>query len=222
MEETNKKNRVALYVRISPGGKKEEKENVATSVKIQLNALRKFAEAKDWTVVKEYIDEFKSGKNIKERPSFQQLMEDIPKNLFDIVLCYRLDRFGRSTKDLLKSAEFLKDNNIAFACSMQPIDTSSTIGMLFYTILAAIAEFERNNLLEKTAIGKAYAREKGKKFGPKYKKIDHDMIEALREKGFSYAKIAKKIGVAPNTIRTRLLKLDKIKEAIIKEREFKK
>lgn len=88
--------RTGLYVRVST----TEQEKHGYSIKVQLEKLRAFASAKDYTVVKEYIDAAQSGAKL-ERPGLKQLIEDVENNALDCVLVYRLDRLSRSQKDTM-------------------------------------------------------------------------------------------------------------------------
>lgn len=134
------------------------------SLEAQEKTLRKFADAKDMVVVNIYSDEGKSGKDIENRPAFQQMLKDIKSHKDDVsaVLVFKLSRFGRNTLDVLKSYDVLKNNGCSLICSEEPIDTSTAMGEVFLAILAAIATMERENIMVQTMAGRIQKASDGK------------------------------------------------------------
>ncbi|MEW6070893.1 MAG: recombinase family protein [Candidatus Thermoplasmatota archaeon] len=88
--------RVALYMRCST-----EKQAEAKSIALQEDALKKYCGYAKYKIVEKYVDEAKSGKDVSERPALQKLMRDAESKKFDAVAVAKLDRFGRSVKDLV-------------------------------------------------------------------------------------------------------------------------
>lgn len=145
--------KVALYARVSTIGEGQNPET-------QLMRLRHIAEARGWTIHKEYVDHA-SGKD-QNRPAFQQLMGDAKAHAFDIILVTRLDRMMRSVKNLLNVIEQLDHYSISFECTEQPLSTNGAAGRLFLNITAAFAEFERELIVERSAEGTERAKAEGK------------------------------------------------------------
>ena len=134
-----------IYTRVSSN---EQIEN--TSIKQQLEKCKLFAQLKDFKIVRHYSDKGFSGKNF-DRPAFQCLMRE--KNNFDVIICYALDRFSRSTFELLEVIKELKHDNKDVYFLNPMIDTSDKYGEFFMTVLSALAQLERGILLERTSNG---------------------------------------------------------------------
>ena len=100
---------------------------------------------------------------VKERPVLQELLSFIRQG--DTLVVYKLDRLGRSMKDLLGIIEQLQNKKVNLVSLKDNIDTSSTAGKLVFHIFASLAEFERNLIKDRTSEGRAAAKKKGVKFG---------------------------------------------------------
>ena len=152
--------RLALYARVSTLDKGQNPE-------VQLTELRAWAKLRGHKIVFEYVDHL-SGKNTK-RPQLQKLMQDAVKGLRDIdaVLVWKLDRFGRSQRDLLNLVEELQEAGIGFISYTENFDLATPMGKAMFGILGAFAELERNNIRERTKAGMALARSRGRIPGPK-------------------------------------------------------
>ena len=114
--------------------------------------------------IDKYFIEKKSGKNA-DRPQLQAMLEFVREG--DTVYIHSLDRLARSTKDLLAIVEQLQAKGVELHSNKESIDTSTATGKLMLTMIGAIAEFERQNLLERQREGIAIAREQGKYTGRK-------------------------------------------------------
>lgn len=136
----------AIYIRVST----EDQAKHGISLSAQEEALKNYALALGYEVIKVYKDEGKSGKNIKGRPEMQQLLEDAKLRKFQAIFIYKLDRFSRSLKDLIETIEKLKEWNIDFVSLQDKIETTSASGKLMFHIISAFAEFERNVTSERT------------------------------------------------------------------------
>ncbi len=148
----------AIYVRVST-----EMQVDGFSLDAQINTLKCYAEREGMIIVDTYEDAGKSGKSIEGRPSFKKLLDDI-KNGLDIkyVLVYKLSRFGRNAADILNSIELIQSYDINLIATEEGIDSSQTSGKLLISVLSAVSEIERENILEQTMNGR---REKARQGG---------------------------------------------------------
>jgi DNA invertase Pin-like site-specific DNA recombinase len=136
-----------------------------------------------------------------QRPQLAKLMASLMPG--DVVVVTKLDRLGRSTRELLELIERISKAGAAFRSLGDPLwDTSSSQGRLLSTLLAAIAEFERDLIRERTGDGRKRALANGVKFGRKRKLSDYQRAEAVkrRDAGETLASIAKSYGVAISMI----------------------
>lgn len=142
--------RVALYPRVST----LEQATEGYSIGEQVERMTKFCEAKGWVVYKVYTDAGYSGASL-ERPALQEMIEDSERNVFDMVLVYKLDRLSRSQKDVLYLVEDVFDKHGIFFSSMtENFDTSTPFGKAMLGILAVFAQLEREQIKERMAMGK--------------------------------------------------------------------
>lgn len=134
------------------------------SLDAQREKLRKYAEFQEMTVAGEYSDEGKSGKNIDGRPQFLQMLNDIEagKDRIDFVLVFKLSRFGRNAADVLNSLQTMQDFGVNLICVEDGIDSSKDSGKLMISVLSAVAEIERENILVQTMEGRKQKAREGK------------------------------------------------------------
>lgn len=140
-----------IYTRVSTAAQVE-----GYSLDAQLEALREYAEYRELRIAGEYCDAGKSGKNIKGRPEFRQMMEDIvtQKDEISFVLVFKLSRFGRNAADIMRSLQTLSDFGIDLVSVNESIDSSTQGGRLTLAILSAVAEMERENITVQFMSGK--------------------------------------------------------------------
>lgn len=117
------------------------------------------------------------------------------------MICWRFDRFARSTKHLLSALEEFQSLGIGFISHQEAIDTTSPMGKLLFTIVAAMAEMERSILIERVRAGMVSAKSKGKALGRPKKVFRRDVAAEMRTAGQSWRKIANALGVPVSTIR---------------------
>lgn len=137
-----------------------------------------------------YADEDQSGKK-RNRPELDRLKIDIKAGKVGTVLTYSMSRISRSTKDLLDISDLFNSYNIEFISLSENIDTTTPTGRLFYTILGAFSQFEREVISERVKTGLENARAKGKRIGGHNKRHNYALIRALKKQGMSYRSIAK-------------------------------
>lgn len=121
--------------------------------------------------IDKYFEEKVSGKNTQDRPVLRDMLDYVREG--DQVYVYDFSRLARSTRDLLDIVEALEKKNVSLVSHKEHIDTSTPTGKMLLTILGSIAEFERQNLLERQALGIARAKAEGKYKG-RAKKIVKD------------------------------------------------
>lgn len=185
--------RIALYARVST---KDRGQNPDT----QLIPLREFASAKQWTVIQTFVDVGWSGAKEK-RPALDQLMRAARARQFDGVLVWRFDRFARSTTHLLTALADFQKHKVDFISLSESIDTSSAIGKLVFTVLAAVAEMERELIRERSRAGVDRARRQGKRIGRPRTGLSFADVATLIKDGLSIRAIAKQHGCARSTVR---------------------
>ena len=155
-----------------------------------------------------------SGKNT-DRPEFKKMMEWVREG--DTIYIHDLSRIARSTKDLLELLETLKVKGVALVSDKEAIDTSTATGKLIVTVIAAINEFERANLLERQREGIAIAKREGKYKGRRPKTVPdlprHYARYANRE--ISKAALARELGISRPT-------LDRLFSEYLEKQEEKK
>ena len=150
---------IALYPRVST----QEQAEHGHSIDEQIDRMKKYCEAMNWTVYKIYTDAGYSGGNT-ERPGLQSMITDVKAGKVDKVLVYKLDRLSRSQLDTLFLIEkvFLA-NQVDFVSMSENFDTSTPFGRAMIGILAVFAQLEREQIKERMKMGK-YARAKKGKF----------------------------------------------------------
>lgn len=139
----------AIYIRVST----EEQAKEGFSIKAQKQKLTQYALARDWQIFDFYIDDGISGKNIKDRPEINRMLQDVKIGKVKNVLVYKIDRLTRSTKNLIELVDLFNQKDCAFNSLCESIDTASATGRMFLKIVGIFAEFERENLAERVSFG---------------------------------------------------------------------
>lgn len=137
----------------------------------------------------------------KERPKLAEALEFLREG--DTLIVWRLDRLGRSLKDLVSIVASLEERKINFVSLTENIDTTTATGKLIFHIFASFAEFERNLIRERTKAGLTAARQRGVKGGRKRALSGEklQMVNKLLETSNDYAAIARTVKVSERTIR---------------------
>lgn len=135
---------VGIYVRVSTLEQAEEGYSIAA----QKERLKAYCKAQGWRDYRFYVDEGISGKDMK-RPQLEKLFEHIKEDKIKLILVYRLDRFTRSVRDLHKMLEIMEQHKCGFKSATEVYDTTTAMGRLFITIVAALAEWESDNSSER-------------------------------------------------------------------------
>lgn len=176
------------------------------SLSVQKEKIENYCKINNINLVKIYIDEGLSG--VKKRPQFEKMMAfAIDNDDVNTVISYDLFRFGRSVDDLRHNIFLLDKKKKKFVSLKENIDISTKMGRLVLTILAAIAEFERETIMERMQAGREWAKthgtKSGKGFGRPQVEIDWIKVKELRELGLSWNKTAKHMGVSTPTLISR-------------------
>ncbi len=134
------------------------------SLDAQKDKLKRYAEFQNMVIAGEYSDKGKSGKNIDGRPQFQQMLKDIEamKDKVEYVLVFKLSRFGRNAADVLNSLQRMQDYGVNLICVEDGIDSSKDSGKLMISVLSAVAEIERENILVQTMEGRRQKAREGR------------------------------------------------------------
>ncbi len=179
--------RAAVYARVSTFD--QDPEN-------QLAELRRYVEARGWSAV-EYADRGVSGAK-EMRPALAQLLADARRRRFDVLVCWRLDRFGRSLRHLIVTIDELQALGVAFVSLGEGIDATTPAGRLQLHVLAAIAEFERARIAERVQAGLQRARARGAHLGRPRARISADALTATLHQPLRLA--ARELGVSAATL----------------------
>src|SRR5690348_1755705 len=137
--------KVAIYARVSTKDKGQDTD-------LQVRELRAYAEQRGWNVVGEYVDKGISGSK-DSRPQLDRLMLDAKQRKLDVVLCWKLDRFGRSLKHLVNALAELESVGVSFASLRDGFDLTTASGRLMFGVVAAMCEFERDLIRERVKAG---------------------------------------------------------------------
>ena len=119
------------------------------------------------STAREYVDQGISGTKDR-RPALDQLVRDVKRRKFDVLFCWRLDHLGRSLRHLILLLDELTALDVKFVSLAESIDTGTPAGRLQLHLLAAIAQFERERIVERVAAGLQRARNEGKRLGRPY------------------------------------------------------
>ncbi len=147
--------RVALYARVSTNDQHAEN---------QMIELRTYCAARGWSVTAEYVDAGISGAT-SSRPQLDAMMQAARRRQCDAIVCWKLDRMGRSLAHLITLLDEITSLGIGFVSLGESIDLSTSAGRLQLHLLAAFAQFERERIRERIHLGLDRARKQGKKLG---------------------------------------------------------
>jgi|ERR1700683_2356465 len=183
MEKTK---RAGIYGRVSTA-------NSGQDPSMQTRELKEYCQHRGWKVAGEYVDAGISGAT-DSRPELNRLMEDAHRRALDVVVCWKFDRFARSTSHLLRALETFRALGIDFVSVTEQIDTSTPTGKMVFTILASVGEIERSLCVERVKCGMRNARARGKVIGRpplrKFSQLEMELIQTARKKKVSVRQLA--------------------------------
>lgn len=194
--------RAALYLRTSSNER---------TVENQRRELHEAAAQRGWVIVATYADEGISGsKGRDKRPGLDGLLKDATRGKFDVVMCWAVDRMGRSLADLLGSLHELHGAKVDLFLHQQALDTTTPAGRAMFGMMGVFAEFERSMIQARVKAGlervqaetPEQRRAKGKKAigRPKVTAATEAVIRAHLVAGTGKAKVAKLLGVGVSTV----------------------
>ena len=167
---------------------------------VEQNEARQLEAMKDKGIEK-YFTEKVSAKNTN-RPELKAMLDFVREG--DTIYIHDFSRLARSTKDLLEIVEYLNDKGVHLVSNKENLDTSTPTGKLLLTMIGAIAEFERENLLERQREGIAIAKEQGKYAGRKEKQKDNIVwqqhYERYMRREINKVQLAKEMNVSRPTL----------------------
>lgn len=173
---------------------------------LQVESIKAFCKMRDYELVKIFGDR-QSGKNM-DRVEFQKMVDtlidmDNPQAITTLVVT-KLDRVGRSVSDLVGFIKKLNANKIDFATTLESIDTTTSQGRLFFHLMSALAEYERELINERTDAGLRKYLANGGKMGKPKKEIDMLEVKRLLELKVPKTAIARKMKISMPTLYARL------------------
>jgi DNA invertase Pin-like site-specific DNA recombinase len=192
--------RAGLYARVSTSDQQ--------TLAMQNRAMREYTARRGWTIAMQ-VREVNSG--AAKREAREKLLEAARRREIDVVLVWRLDRWGRSVTDLLATLQELEDLGVGFVSLTEALDLTTPAGRAMAAMLAVFAAFEREVLQERTRAGLAHARENGKRLGRPVTAGRHAAeIRKLHRAGVSKSAIARHLQIGRTSVR-RILALAKAK-----------
>jgi DNA invertase Pin-like site-specific DNA recombinase len=172
--------RAALYMRVS---------TIDQHPETQLHDLRGLAAQRGFEIVNEYTDKISGAK--AKRPGLDQLLADARRGKFDVVIVWAFDRMARSVRHFLEVLDELTHLEIEFVSFRENIDTGGPLGRALVVIIGAIAELERNLIIERVRAGMRRAKLEGRQIGRRPLEVDRTAILRDRQSGMSLSDVAK-------------------------------
>jgi DNA invertase Pin-like site-specific DNA recombinase len=200
--------RTAIYARVSTA----DQTNA-----IQIRELKEYVERRGWELASVYQDQMSGAK--ASRPGLDQLIADARRRKFDVVIAWKLDRFGRSLVHCVSGIQELASLGIRFIATSQGLDTdeSNPASKLLMHILAAVAQFERELIRECVSAGmraaKAHGTKTGNAIGRPRRIFNRDEVVRLRETGLSIERIAGQMRIGVGTVVRVLQTVGKVRTA---------
>lgn len=180
--------KVAIYTRVSS----ERQVQEGFSLEAQYDRLLEYIKMNGWDLVRVYTDPGISGKNLKDRPGVQEMLDDAKQDKFDAILIHKLDRLTRNIGDLHDLIELFNKKSIKLISFSENIDTSTPSGRMFVYFLGVFAQMYRENLAEEVTKGLTKRAEKGLRvnFKPVY---GYDIVDHVLYVNDEEAAVVRKI-----------------------------
>ena len=183
--------RAGLYARVSTQDQQ--------TLPLQSRAMREYAARRGWTVAMQVKE---IGPGAAQRELREKVVEAARRREIDVVLVWRLDRWGRSVTDLLATLQELEHLGVGFVSLTEALDLTTPAGRAMAGLLAVFAEFERELLTERVRAGLAHARRNGKRLGrPATAALHADEVRKLHRAGVSKAEISRRLQIGRTSVR---------------------
>ena len=183
--------RVVLYARVSTHDQQ--------TLPLQIRTMREHAAKRGWTIVAQ-IKEVGSGASQREQRSI--VLASARRREIDVVLVWRLDRWGRSVADLVSTLQELQHLGVGFVSMTEALDLTTPAGRAMAGLLAVFAEFEREILRERVRAGLDHARQQGKRLGrPPSAALKAAEARKLHRQGISKSEIAHQLQISRTSVR---------------------
>jgi putative DNA-invertase from lambdoid prophage Rac len=183
--------RVGLYARVSTHDQQ--------TLGLQIEAMKAYIKDRGWTLARQVKD---VGSGAKERPQREALLKAARRRELDVVIVWRLDRWGRSLADLVVTLQELIDLGVGFVSLTEALDLTTPSGRAMAGLLAVFAEFEREILRERVKAGIAQARKEGRPHGrPRTASLQAEQVRWLRGQHLSKSEIARRLGIGRTSVR---------------------
>jgi putative DNA-invertase from lambdoid prophage Rac len=183
--------RVGIYARVSTLDQQ--------TLPMQIRALREYAARREWTVVRQ-VKEVGSGTAARQLRG--SIMEAARRRDIDVVLVWRLDRWGRSVADLVSTLQELTELGVGFVSLTEALDLTTPTGRAMAGMLAVFAQFEREIMRERVRAGLDHARQQGKRLG-RPPSVVHQAahVRKLFRQGISKSEIARRLNIGRTSVR---------------------
>jgi len=183
--------RAGLYARVST--------NDQQTLAMQNRAMREYAGRRGWIIALQVRE---VGSGATQRQSREQLLEAARRREIDVVVVWRLDRWGRSVTDLLTTLQELEHLGVGFVSLTEALDLTTPAGRAMAGLLSVFAQFEREILRDRTRAGLAHARQSGKRLGrPMTARLHAAEVRKLYRAGVSKSEIARRVQIGRTSVR---------------------
>lgn len=186
--------KVGIYARVSTSDQQ--------TLSMQIKAVEEYARIRGWTISL-IVEETSSG--AKKLPKRNELIKAAIRREIDVVVVWKLDRWGRSVADLFTTLNELNSVGVGFISVTEALDLTTPIGRAMTGLLTVFADFERELLRERVKAGIAHSRSKGKPHGrPKSASLMSEEIRRLYNEGLNKSQIANKLNISRTSVRRAL------------------
>ena len=183
--------RAALYARVSTHDQQ--------TLGLQSEAMTTYIKNRGWVATRRIED---VGSGSKDRPGRATLLMAARRREIDVIVAWRLDRWGRSVSDLMATLRELTDLGVGFISLTEALDLTTPSGRAMAGMLAVFAEFEREILRERVRAGIAQARKEGRPHGrPRSASLKADEVHRLKAERVSHSEIARRLSIGRTSVR---------------------
>jgi putative DNA-invertase from lambdoid prophage Rac len=183
--------RAGLYARVSTRDQQ--------TLGLQTEAMATYIKNRGWVATRRIED---VGSRAKDRPGRESLMKAARRREIDVIVVWRLDRWGRSVADPMATLREMTELGVGFVSPTEALDLTTPTGRAMAGMLAIFAEFEREILCERVKAGIAQAREEGRPHGrPRTASPRADEVIRLKAERMSHSEIARRLGIGRTSVR---------------------